>query len=242
MAGVWSCCCLLDWIEVTVAIVAIVEDNDLIRSSIQFNLETGGDTVHPFSDAESFFRALPGSRFDLLILDILLPGESGIDVLKRVRELNLRLPVLMLTVKRDIDIKIKALEIGADDYLVKPFHMKELLLRSRALIRRTGDHPWENRIIINGYAVDLATRSSESRRGPVTLSEKEVNLLQYFHRNPNLDLKREDILEEVWGMDVDPTPRTVDNFVLKFRKLYEDDPQNPAHFLTIRNRGYCFIP
>jgi two-component system alkaline phosphatase synthesis response regulator PhoP len=225
--------------------IVIVEDNTMIRSSIQLNLETEGFTVYPFADAESFLRTHPAFHFDLLILDILLPGESGISLLKKVRRSNRHIPVLMLTVKKEIDIKIEALEMGADDYLVKPFHMKELILRVKALIRRTrkkNDRGTEQKLIINGYTVDIPTRTSESKRGRITLSEREIHLLEYFCINPGRDLSREDILEEVWGMDVDPTPRTVDNFVLKFRKLYETDPQHPNHFLTIRNIGYIYVP
>ena len=225
--------------------IAIVEDNDLIRASIQLNLEAMGFAVHPFADAESFLHTFPDTRIDLLILDILLPGKSGISLLKQVRRSNHRLPILMLTVKKEVDVKIEALESGADDYLVKPFHMKELILRAHALIRRTQEHGSqgpEKKLVVNNFSVDIPTRITESKQGRITLSEKELRLLEYFCKNPGRDLKREDILEEVWGMDVDPTPRTVDNFILKFRKLYEDNPQNPTHFVSIRKLGYCYIP
>jgi len=225
--------------------IIIVEDNVMIRNSIQLNLETKGFIVYPFADAESFLGTYPDSPQDLLILDIMLPGESGISLLKKVRRSKHRIPILILTVKKEVDIKIEALELGADDYLVKPFHMKELILRVQALIRRTRERKvreTENNLIINGFQVDIHTRISECKQDHITLSEREINLLQYFCKNPGRDLRREDILEEVWGMDVDPTPRTVDNFILKFRKLYETNPQLPNHFLTIRNIGYSYVP
>ena len=224
--------------------IAIIEDNNLIRASIQLNLEAEGFAANPFADAESFLQTYPKSHFDLLILDILLPGESGISLLKKLRRLKHKIPILMLTVKKEVDIKIEALESGADDYVLKPFHMKELILRVQALIRRTKEQRTRGAKsnIINGFSVDIFTRKSESNQGRITLSKKEINLLEYFCENPGKNLQREDILEEVWGMDVDPTPRTIDNYILKFRKLYEDDPQHPTHFLTIRNLGYSYIP
>lgn len=225
--------------------IAIIEDNQLIRASIQLNLETGGFTVSSYPDAESFLQSYPQIHYDLLILDILLPGESGIHLLKRVRQSDLHIPILILTVKKELDTKIEALESGADDYLVKPFHMEELILRVRALLRRTsgqGRLGKKNTLLINGFSIDIPTRISESNRGKITLSEKEIRLLEYFCKNHGKNLPREDILEEIWGMDVDPTPRTIDNYILKFRKLYEDDPLNPTHFVTIRNIGYSYFP
>jgi DNA-binding response OmpR family regulator len=154
-------------------------------------------------------------------------------------------PILILTVKKDIHSKIKALESGADDYLEKPFHMKELLLRVAVILKRAHEKiiPFATEVIvINGFKINLNTRVSESRNGLLKLSGKEIRLLSFLSDHPNLVLKRADILEEVWGMDVDPTPRTIDNFILKLRKLYEDDPRDPKHFITIRNQGYTFIP
>lgn len=225
--------------------IAVIEDNKIIRDSVQLNLEAEGFAAFSYPDAESFFLEYPQSYFDLLILDILLPGESGINLLKKVRWLNPHIPILMLTVKKELDTKIEALESGADDYLVKPFHMKELILRVRALLRRTEAkriRVSKKKLLINGFSIDIPTRLSESKQGVVALSEKEIRFLEYLCKNSGKNLPREDILEEVWGMDVDPTPRTIDNYILKFRKLYEDNPLHPTHFITIRNSGYSYLP
>jgi DNA-binding response OmpR family regulator len=225
--------------------IAVVEDNTMIQQTIMINLEKQGYDVKTFSDGESLLKVLNKQIFDLIILDILLPGISGLELLDRLKDRGQFTPVLMLTVKRDLQSKIKALETGADDYLQKPFHMRELLLRVGAILRRVHDQNTlqaAQHIIVNGYKINLNTCTSESSKGWIKLSSKEIQLLDFFFRHPNSILRRDDILEEVWGMEVDPTPRTIDNFILKFRKLYEDDPRDPKHFITIRNQGYSFIP
>ena len=144
--------------------ITIVEDNVMIRDSIQLNLETEGFSVYPFADAESLLHTHPDFHFDLLILDLMLPGESGISLLKKVRYSNRHIPILILTVKKEVNIKIEALELGADDYLVKPFHMKELILRVKALIRRTTEKKTQeqkSKLIIKGQSINKSNRTKE---------------------------------------------------------------------------------
>lgn len=223
--------------------LAIIEDNDLIRNMVTINLEKNGYEVASFSSAESILDHVGNDIYDLIILDIVLPGISGEEFLKIIRDQGDDTPVLMLTVKRDIPTRIKALNLGADDYIVKPFNMEELLARVKALIRRSlGKRriPSSKVLIINGRKINTATRVCESNLGEVVLSEKELNLLRFLTEHSHETLSRADILEEVWGMDVAPTPRTIDNFILKFRKLFEDNPEKPKHFISVRNRGYRF--
>ncbi len=223
--------------------IIVVEDEELIRTMLTLNLEREGFQVSSFPDAESMLDAVANDRFDIMLLDIMLPGMSGIEALNIIRKKGINTPILMLTAKKDIESKVQTLDIGADDYIPKPFNMDELLARVRAHIRRSqGERslPSERIIHINDYVVNLETREADTTQGKIVLSEKEVFLLRLFAQNPGKTLSRSDILEEVWGMDVDPTPRTIDNFIVRFRKLFEKDPESPLHFVTVRATGYRF--
>lgn len=223
--------------------IAVVEDDQLILNMIKINLEQKNYHVKCFTCGEAMLEQAGQEPFDLVILDLLLPGISGLDVLEKLREKNIGTPVLMLTVQSNIQYKVHALNRGADDYLVKPFNMEELLARANALIRRSHGKrniPSSRLLKINDYKINLDTRECESNIGTVKLSEKEVKLLFYFVMNAGQTLRRADILEEIWGMDVSPTPRTIDNFILKLRKLFEKNPGKPEHFISIRNKGYRF--
>lgn len=225
--------------------IAVVEDDELIRNMVKLNLEKNDYQVQCFPDGESLLEQTAFGPFDLFILDILLPGISGLEVLEKLRKNHIHTlaPVLMLTVQNQLQNKIKALNKGADDYLVKPFNMEELLARVNALIRRSQGKrtiPASQILIIGDCQVNLSSRICQSNKGEVVLSEKETKLLKYFSLHPGQTLRRADILEEVWGMDVSPTPRTIDNFILKFRKLFEINPEKPKHFISVRNEGYRF--
>ena len=233
--------------------IAVVEDDELIRNMIKVNLESHDYRVYGFSCGESLLKQLPHELFDLFILDILLPGISGLQVLEKLKKnsldtntkesSNAHAPVLMLTVQGHVQDKINALNSGADDYLVKPFNMEELLARVKALIRRTHGQrtiPSNQVLVINRFNVNLSTRQCDSNMGKVVLSEKEAKLLAFFSLHAGQTMRRADIIEEVWGMDVSPTLRTVDNFILKFRKLFEENPEKPDHFISVRNKGYRF--
>jgi two-component system, OmpR family, phosphate regulon response regulator OmpR len=225
--------------------VAIIEDDDLIRNMIQFYLEKKGFLVRSFVSVEAVEKEAEREPFDLIILDLLLPGQSGENFLKTLRQKEDDTPVLMLTVKEDIATRIASFDLGVDDFMVKPFNMDELLARIRALIRRSQGKrrvPSHRTVVINGHAIDLDTRECSSKEGNVVLSEKEMNLLLFFLKHSHETISRADILEEVWGMDTAPTPRTVDNFIMKFRRLLENDPEKPEIFISVRNRGYRFQP
>jgi len=225
--------------------IAVIEDDELISGMVILNLEKEGCSVTGFKDAESFMAGMRGVNFDLIVLDIMLPGMSGEDLLKKLRENLVNTPVLMMTAKTDLQSKISSLNTGADDYIQKPFRMEELVARVGALVRRSRSErmiPSTRVIVLNGFRINLDSRECESNRGKVVLSEKEIRFLEFLLAHEGEPQKRADILEEVWGMDVSPTPRTVDNFILKFRKLFESDPANPVHFLSVRNKGYQFNP
>ncbi len=225
--------------------IAVVEDDELISGMIGLNLEKCGCAVFSFENAEEFLSGIQKKNYDLLILDIMLPGISGVELLKKIRSENINFPVLMMTAKTDLQNKINSLNIGADDYIQKPFSMEELIARVGALVRRSrGERmiPSSSITVINGFRINLDSRECESNSGDLVLSEKEIRFLKFLITNSGEHQRRADILEEVWGMDVSPTPRTVDNFILKFRKLFESDPVHPVHFISVRNRGYKFQP
>ena len=223
--------------------IAIIEDDELIRDMVKFKLEKDGYSVEVFPSAEMMLGQTGDSFYDLIILDLVLPGMSGQKFLGEMRKGGDNTPVLMLTVKSDLPTRVNALESGADDYLTKPFNMDELQARVKALIRRSLSKrqvPSSQILVINGYEIDSTTREGSSNMGSVVLSEKEMNLLLFLAQHSHETLSRADILEEVWGMDVAPTPRTVDNFIVKFRKLFEIDPENPQLFVSVRGEGYRY--
>ena len=225
--------------------VAVIEDDELIAGMVILNLEKEGCSVAGFRDAESFISLMRSGNFDLVVLDIMLPGMDGTELLKKMRQNNINVPVLMMTAKADLQTKIASLNTGADDYIQKPFSMEEFIARVKALVRRSRSErmiPSSRIMIVNGFKVNLDSRECESNSGNVILSEKEIDFLEFLFLNSGEPIKRADILEEVWGMDVSPTPRTIDNFILKFRKLFEKDPSKPEYFLSIRNKGYKLIP
>jgi DNA-binding response OmpR family regulator len=225
--------------------VAVVEDEELIRTMLRLNLEREGFQVSCYEDGDNFLSAVDREHFDLILLDIMMPGRAGDEVLREIRARSINSPVLMLTARREVGIKVKTLDTGADDYLPKPFDMAELIARVRALIRRSqGDRslPSGRRVRVGEFEVDLDSRSAGTNEGPVTLSEREASLVELFHRYRGRTLTRSDILEEVWGMEADPTPRTVDNFIVRLRRLFESNPDQPRHFMTVRAEGYRFDP
>ena len=223
--------------------VAVVEDEELIRTMLRLNLERAGYAVAEYGDAESLVADLQKKAFDAVLLDIMLPGMSGEECIQILRSRLVCVPVLMLTARKDVDTKVRTLSIGADDYLGKPFDMAEVIARVGALIRRSqGERslPSHRMVRIGGFAVDLDSRSAQTTRGLVKLSDREVALLELFQRNRGKTLTRNEILEEVWGLDADPTPRTVDNYVVRLRRLFEKDSARPRHFVTVRSAGYRF--
>lgn len=181
--------------------------------------------------------------YDLIILDIYLPNLSGEALLKQMRETGDQTPVIMLTAKSSVSTRLKAFSQGADDFLPKPFNLEELQARVSAVIRRSQNQrrlPSSELLVINRYEINIKTRICQSRQGDVRLSEKEIELLKLLVIHAHETLSRADILEEVWGMDIAPTPRTVDNFILKFRKLFEDIPDQPRHFISVHGKGYMY--
>ncbi len=223
----------------------LVEDEKLVGAMVRLNLQKAGYEVVWAEGSSEAWSSLQNFPVDVIVLDIAIPGSDGLQLLRNIRQNGMSTPVLMLTARDEISIKIQAFEWGADDYLSKPFDINELVFRIHALVRRSQaprELPSTGQIRIGNFTVNLVLRKAESNEGLVSLTEKEVALLQLMIRSPGSVLRRADILEEIWGMDVTITERIVDNFIWRFRKLFEEHPDNPSHFLTIRGEGYCYAP
>ncbi len=222
--------------------ILLVEDEPNIAGGIIFNLEAEGYLVTHCSSAETAQVELTAHEFALLVLDIMLPGIDGFELCRRLRAMGSDLPVLMLTARGCEDDRITGLSEGADDYLTKPFSLKEFLLRVKALLRRSRrvqtTAPDYN---FGPNRVDLAERRATTAAGEIELTELEVRVLQLFFSREGKVISRGDLLQSVWGMAPDTETRTLDNFIVRLRKYFEEDPARPVYFQTVRGRGYRFV-
>jgi DNA-binding response OmpR family regulator len=223
--------------------ILIVEDDRSLREGLAMNFQLRGYRVLTAADGDEGMRAVFDERPDLIILDIMLPGPSGLEILSELRARDERVPVLILSARDTTDNKIEGLETGADDYVSKPFELPELLARAEVMLRRqralVQDQP---RLVIGDIKIDQTTRQVTRAGEPVVLSAKEFDLLRLLARAPGMPFTRESILDQVWGWDFSGTTRTVNNFILSLRQKLEADPANPRHILTVRQVGYKLEP
>lgn len=223
--------------------ILLVEDEENIKDVVKLNLEMEEYEVVATGtgkDALKFFRE---QHFDLIILDVMLPEVDGFQILEQIRLTNLEVPVIFLTAKDTALDRITGLKKGADDYLTKPFNLEELLLRVQNLIKRTSKSP-ENTPEVYEFGdnkVNFATYEAEGNPGEFSLTKKEAMLLKLLVDRRGEVVSRQQILQSVWGYDVYPSTRTIDNFILSFRKYFEKDPKNPEFFLSVRGVGYKFV-
>ncbi len=228
--------------------VLVVEDDPHLASGIVENLRAEGYEVQTVGDGRAALEWLQASRAALVVLDVMLPHVDGLTVCRTMRERGDNTPVLFLTARGDPQDRIYGLEAGGDDYLAKPFHLQEFLLRVRAIVRRrewyqsASASPDGATLHFGGNEVDFRAFRARSWSGLTQeLSEKEAMILKVLAERPGEIVSREDLLERVWGYDVFPSTRTVDNFILKLRKRFERDPAQPRHFLTVWGVGYRFL-
>jgi len=227
--------------------VLIVEDDASLVLGLTAALEAEGHEVRVARTGPEGLRLALEGRPDLILLDLMLPGMSGFEICKRVRDEHIPSKVLMLTAKDEEDDKVFGLELGADDYMTKPFSLRELLARIRAMLRRDdggglaspAPEPGD-RIVFGDIVVDFKRREVRRAGQLEELTNREFLLLEYLIRHPGEVLSRERLLEENWGYEVHPTTRTVDNHVLRLRKHIEPDPENPTFLKTVRGGGYLF--
>lgn len=225
--------------------ILLVEDEESLVEMIRFNLVMEGYDVTTAMDGKEALEIADNARFDLCILDIMLPKVDGITVCKTLRLRNQRIPILFLSAKSTGADRVEGLKAGGDDYLTKPFNLEELLLRVKNLLRLTTsvEEPQANieRYRFGRNAIDFINFEIENAAGEKKgLSKKETHLLRFLTENEGRVVSREEILETVWGYDVYPTTRTIDNYILSFRKHFEPDSKNPIHFHSVRGVGYKF--
>lgn len=223
--------------------ILLVEDEEGIRDLVQFNLEREGYEVVTAGDGRKALDLFQGQHFDLIILDIMLPELDGLQVCEQIRLTNTKVPVLMLTARNAPIDRVTGLRRGADDYLAKPFHLEELLLRVKNLLRRSTQDP---KLTLDEFRfgrnyVNFNTYEAIGNPGKFMLTKKEAMLLRLLIDRRNEVVSRQQILQTVWGYDVFPSTRTIDNFILSFRKYFEEDPRNPRFFLSVRGVGYKFV-
>src|ERR1700751_3842976 len=223
--------------------ILIIEDDRDIVELVRYNLANEGFQVQAAFDGTSGLNTLKKTPPDLLLLDLMLPKVSGLDICREVRRddsLN-RLPILMLTARGEEADRVVGLEMGADDYVTKPFSARELLARVKALLRRAEPPADSPRIIeIGKLAIDPASYRVSNTGKPVPLSTLQFRLLYYLASRPNRVFTRDQLLDAVWGTDRFVTPRSVDVYVRRLREKIESDPENPVHLKTVRGAGYLF--
>lgn len=223
--------------------ILLVEDEENIREVVKLNLEMDDYEVVATASGKEALKLVAEQHFDLLVLDVMLPEIDGFQICEQVRLTNMEVPILFLTAKDAAADRIAGLKKGADDYLTKPFVLEELLLRIKNLIKRSNkdtEHAPE-RYRFGDNTVNFATFEAEGNEGLFTLTKKEAMLLKLLVDRRNEVVSRQQILQSVWGYDVYPSTRTIDNFILSFRKYFEEDPRHPKYFLSIRGVGYKFV-
>lgn len=224
--------------------ILVIEDDPSISKGICLSLEEENFETKCVYDGLEGLNEASINHFDLIILDIILPSMNGIEVCKKIRGKGNAVPIIILTSKTDEIDKVLGLEIGADDYLTKPFSIRELTARIKAVLRRAENNYSSNHSpVIRFGNVTINTQGQEVFKGneKVKLSVTEFKLLLYFYNKGENVISRDELLDEVWGYDSYPSTRTVDNYILSLRKKLEDDPSEPKHFLTIPKGGYKFV-
>ncbi len=216
--------------------ILLVEDEAPLRKGIRLNLEAEGFAVTDFSDAASALEGLADAPdFSLGILDIMMPGKiDGLELCKKIRERKLFFPVIFLTARTDIKDKLEAFRSGADDYITKPFDLEELLARVSARLRKK---PLDT-VTIGDFTLDMESGTAVSGGKTKRFNERELIILSLLVENRGRPVTRDQILDSAWSTAEFPTNRTVDNFIVKFRKIFEPDPANPRHFITRFGVGY----
>ena len=220
--------------------ILAVDDDALLRRSLAFNLERSGFTVQTAASAEDALEATRQFQPDLIILDIGLPGMDGLDALRLLRD-QMGLPVILLTARRRELDQVLGLELGADDYVTKPFSSRELLAMIKAILRRGQPSPGGvTSFRFGNVEIDFDKYEARKSGRPVPLTALEFALMRFLIEKRGRVVHRNDVLDEVWGKDVYVDPRTVDKHISLLRRKFEDDPQEPAHILGVRGIGYKF--
>ncbi len=225
--------------------ILLVEDEPHIARGLIFNLEEEGYQVTHVKNGEAAMERIWEMPYALVILDLTLPGMDGLEVCRLIRDEDPRQPILMLTARSEERDRVEGLSRGADDYLTKPFNLDEFLLRVKGMLRRSEwyrpEAHQDERFRFGANEVDLKNQRAVTPQGEISLTDLEMKMLRTFFRREGEVLSRAELLKAVWGVSPDTETRTLDNFIVRMRKYFELDPARPAHFLTVRGRGYRFV-
>ena len=224
--------------------ILLVEDDRHLADGLILNLEAEGYQVVHVADGTTAFDSFEKGIFDLVLLDIMLPGVDGLTICKRIRAAGQTLPVLFITARDQTDQKIEGLLAGGDDYITKPFNVQELMARIQGIFRRqawlAAEETVSDEYLFDGRKINFKTFIAEGPGGKHQLTRKECMVIKYLIERSNEVVSRDQLLDAVWGYHIYPTNRTVDNFILKLRKIFEDDPKEQKYIETIRAVGYRF--
>ncbi len=222
--------------------ILLVEDEQSLQDAIAINLRLEEYDVVTSGHGREALDIYQNQHFDLILLDVMLPGIDGFGICEQIRLQDSKTPIIFLTAKDTPMDRIQGLKIGADDYINKPFNLEELLLRIRNVLRRTIPQVGAamQTFSFGGYWVDFNNYKALSKNGEISLTKKETMLLKLLIDRRNDVVSRQDILQTVWGYDVFPSTRTIDNFILSFRKYFEENPKEPKYFISVRGVGYKF--
>lgn len=237
--------------------VLVVEDEEAIAQGLALNLRRKGYEVDLAGDGETALEKAEEGGYDLILLDVRLPGLDGFEVCQHLRRRDDFTPILILTARGQPDDVVYGLKLGADDYMVKPFDLAELLARAEGLLRRQAwardgegegaragepDDPGSGRFEFGDFWVDFGSWRAKTLEGEVELSKKEMSVMQVFARRPNQVVSRRELLAEVWELPDHPNTRVVDNVILSLRRAFEENSWRPRHIQTVRGAGYRFVP
>lgn len=226
--------------------ILLVEDEDSLAVGLEFNLKSEGYDVTWVKDGREAITAVFGEQYDLIILDIMLPHIDGFEVAEKVRQKDPQLPILMLTARSGIRDRLKGLELGADDYLSKPFHLDELLLRVKGMLKRKRWYVESNESLpefrFGQNHINFKTFRAICGKKTIQLTPQEAVLLKYLIEHRDRIVTRKELLENVWHVNPDVETRTVDNFITRLRKYFEPHPERPVYFKSVRGAGYIFTP
>ncbi|MBI4429218.1 MAG: response regulator transcription factor [Ignavibacteriales bacterium] len=221
--------------------ILVIEDDKAIVRGLADNLKKENFEVHSSNNGAQGYELAKKEKFELILLDVKLPGMNGYDICKNLRAGGVQTPILILTVKGEELDKVLGLELGADDYMTKPFSVRELVARIHAILRRQSVVVTElTELAFSDVYVDFKKQEATKGKKELKMSAKEFHLLKYFAEREGEVITRDKLLSDVWGYEATPTTRTVDNYILALRKKIESDPADPRHLITVHTAGYKF--
>ncbi|MFH1741685.1 MAG: response regulator transcription factor [bacterium] len=222
--------------------ILIIEDEPDMRRGLEDNLRYDGYSIVSTANGKEGLRLAQQDTYNLIILDLMLPGMDGLDLCRQLKREGSSTPIIMLTAKGSESDRVMGLEVGADDYITKPFSLRELLARIKAILRRSGAIASFSEYQFGDFYLNFKRYEATKAGEPLQLSPREFEILRVLTERRGEIVSRELFLEEVWGYDSAPSTRTVDNHIAKLRQKIETDPENPQHIVTVHRMGYKFVP